>query len=190
MDEPQTAAPGRTALRTAPVLREAARQRMVDARFDFARFYTDHIASLTRFVMRLGATPYEAADAAHTAFTEAFPQWAQIASPGAWLRTVAARCYLRQTGLRDRPVENLPDRPGGGCPVAAVVLKEEEERVYRALHLLPPKQRQVMAWHLDGYSHAEIGRQLGMTAEAVRQNYARARSGLKRSLGLSKGEEE
>ncbi|MGC5529950.1 RNA polymerase sigma factor [Streptomyces sp. SR-10] len=151
---------------------------------DFALFYSEHLAVLTRFVMRLGASPYEAADAAHVAFVEAFPRWDRITAPRAWLRTVAARAYMRQTGLRDRPTESLPDRPGGHCPLDEVVLKEQEQRVYSALGMLSPRQRQVMAWHLDGFSHTEISEELGITVEAVRQNYARARTSLKKSLDL------
>ncbi|MFB7229780.1 RNA polymerase sigma factor [Streptomyces fimicarius] len=154
------------------------------SRLDFALFYSEHLAVLTRFVMRLGASPYEAADAAQVAFVEAFPKWDQITAPRAWLRTVAARAYLRQVGLRDRPTGSLPDRPGGHCPLDEVVLREQEQRVYDALGMLPPRQRQVMAWHLDGFSHAEISGQLGITAEAVRQNYARARLSLKKALNL------
>ncbi|MEV6395886.1 sigma-70 family RNA polymerase sigma factor [Streptomyces sp. NPDC051907] len=61
--------------------------------------------------------------------------------------------------------------------------------MYAALGMLPPRQRQVMAWHLDGFSHSEISDELGTTVEAVRQNYARARASLKRSLGLTAGDQ-
>ncbi|ATL81734.1 sigma-70 family RNA polymerase sigma factor [Streptomyces malaysiensis subsp. malaysiensis] len=159
------------------------------SRLDFALFYSEHLGMLTRFVMRLGASPYEAAEAAHAAFVEAFPKWSQITTPRAWLRTVAARAYLRQTQLRDRPTDTIPDQPGGECPLAAMVLKDEEQHVCAALSALPPRQRQVMAWHLDGFSHSEISDELGITVEAVRQNYARARVSLKRALGLTAGDQ-
>jgi RNA polymerase sigma factor (sigma-70 family) len=163
--------------------------RVPGSRLDFVMFYSEHLAILTRFVMRLGASPYEAAEAAHVAFVEAFPKWSQITSPRAWLRTVAARAYLRQTRLRDQPTDTIPDQPGGKCPLEAVVLKDEEQHVYAALGTLPPRQRQVMAWHLDGFSHTEISDELGITVEAVRQNYARARASLKRALGLAAGDQ-
>ncbi|MFJ5034552.1 RNA polymerase sigma factor [Streptomyces sp. NPDC088560] len=159
------------------------------SRLDFALFYSEHLAMLTRFVMRLGASPHEAAEAAHAAFVEAFPKWSQITTPRAWLRTVATRAYLRQTGLRDQLTDTVPDQPGGECPLTAVVLKDEEQYVYKALGMLPPRQRQVMAWHLDGFAHSEISDELGITVEAVRQNYARARASLKRALGLAVGDQ-
>ncbi|MFE2498801.1 RNA polymerase sigma factor [Streptomyces scopuliridis] len=185
MSEQQALVQKKSVTRQAP----AEVPRAPGSRLDFALFYSEHLAMLTRFVMRLGASPYEAAEAAHVAFVEAFPKWSQITTPRAWLRTVAARAFLRQTGLRDQPTGTVPDQPGGECPLAAVVLKDEEQRVYAALGMLPPRQRQVMAWHLDGFSHSEISDQLGITVEAVRQNYARARAALKRALGLVAGDQ-
>jgi RNA polymerase sigma factor (sigma-70 family) len=169
--------------------RSAEGTQLRGSRSEFALFYHRHVAVLIRFVMRLGATPHEAADAVHTAFAEAFPRWGQITAPHAWLRTVSARSYLRQTAGREYPTALIPDRPGDTCPVEAVILKEEEKRVYAALAALPPRQRHVMAWHLDGFTHAEIAGALGITPEAARQNYARARAALKRSLGLTSKEE-
>lgn len=171
--------------RKSPPRRPTEGAQLLGQRAEFALFYYHHVAGLIRFVMRLGATPHEAADAVHTAFTEAFPRWAQITAPNAWLRTVAARSYLRQTAGREHPTALIPDLPGDASPLDAVTLKEEEQRVYVALASLPPRQRHVMAWHLDGFTHSEIASALGITPEAVRQNYARARAALKHSLGLA-----
>lgn len=44
-------------------------------RVSFARCYEEEMPALTRFVMRLGADPHTAADAAHTAFEDAYRQW-------------------------------------------------------------------------------------------------------------------
>ncbi|WP_338117237.1 sigma factor [Streptomyces viridochromogenes] len=81
--------------------------RVPRSRLDFTLFHSEHLAMLTRFVMRMGASPHEAAEAAHAAFVEAFPKWSQITTPRAWLRTVATRAYLRQTGLRDQLILQL-----------------------------------------------------------------------------------
>jgi DNA-directed RNA polymerase specialized sigma24 family protein len=108
-------------------------------RLEFALFYSSHAAGLVRFVMRLGATPHEAADAVQSAFTEAFPRWPQITAPHSWLRTVASRSYLRQTARRERPTALLPDTPGDTSPSESFALKEEEQFVYRALATLPPR---------------------------------------------------
>jgi RNA polymerase sigma-70 factor (ECF subfamily) len=41
-----------------------------------------------------------------------------------------------------------------------------------------------MAWCIDGYSPAEVARELGADPAAVRQNLAKARKNLKQLLGL------
>ncbi|GAA2236216.1 RNA polymerase sigma factor [Streptomyces indiaensis] len=189
MDEPTTTeyAVAKRVKKVAP-RRPTEGAQLLGQRAEFALFYYRHVAGMIRFVMRLGATPHEAADAVHTAFTEAFPRWAQITAPNAWLRTVATRSYLRQTAGREHPTALMPDLPGDASPLEAVTLKEEEQRVYTALASLPPRQRHVMAWHLDGFTHSEIATALGTTPEAVRQNYARARAALKHSLGLASKE--
>ncbi|QKW54250.1 RNA polymerase sigma factor [Streptomyces buecherae] len=151
-------------------------------REDFARYYRQHRAGLTRFVMRHGANPHEAADAAQAAFNEAFRSWHLIDHRAAWLRTVALRVFLRQSV---RPEEELTDAERAiGCgPLEAVVLREQQARVYAALDRLPGRQRQVMAWYLDGISTDEMAAALEMTPAAVRQNLSRARAHLRQHLG-------
>ncbi|MFG2880684.1 hypothetical protein ACGFYU_37700 [Streptomyces sp. NPDC048337] len=69
---------------------------------------------LARFVMKHGASPQEAADAAHEAFATAYPQWDSIRFPARWLRTVAVRVYFRAK-LREDLLGHLPpplNQPG------------------------------------------------------------------------------
>lgn len=42
-----------------------------------------------------------------------------------------------------------------------------------------------MAWCIDGYSPAEIAREIGAGPAAVRQNLAKARKNLKQMLGIT-----
>ncbi|WP_327706784.1 sigma-70 family RNA polymerase sigma factor [Streptomyces decoyicus] len=152
------------------------------ARSEFAACYEQEIVRLTRFVMHLGAAPHEAADIAQSAFAVAFEQWESIQHPRAWLRTVAQRKMQAMRYPREELTDQLPDLPGGRCPVDAVELSEEEARVYEALSWLPDRQREVMAWTLDGYKPQEIARLMKVTPEAVRQNLHRGRTLLKRAL--------
>jgi RNA polymerase sigma factor (sigma-70 family) len=68
---------------------------------------------------------------------------------------------------------------------SAVELRDEARTVLAALATLPPKQRQVMAWCIDGYTPAEIAREMGADPAAVRQNLAKARKNLKQVLGMT-----
>ncbi|MFC8125752.1 RNA polymerase sigma factor [Streptomyces sp. NPDC057302] len=148
---------------------------------DFTRCYKEQMGPLVRHLMRQGAAPHEAAEAVQAAFAEAFAQWRCIAHPASWLRTVAFRQYMRRPA-REEPVADIPDLPGGVCPLNAVELRDEEARVYAALATLPPLQRRVMAWALDEFSTAEISKALETTEAAVRQNVCRARARLKQLL--------
>ncbi|MFE6885862.1 RNA polymerase sigma factor [Streptomyces sp. NPDC057702] len=146
---------------------------------DFAQYYGQHMARLVRHLMRQGAAAPEAADAVQAAFEAALPQWHQIQHPGAWLRLVATRALLRRPA-REILTDQTPDQPDqNGSPLGEVVLEEQERRVLAALDTLPPRQRVVMAWHRDGFSHAEIAAALDMTPETVRKNVSRARARLK-----------
>ncbi|WP_435797656.1 RNA polymerase sigma factor [Streptomyces klenkii] len=152
------------------------------SRAAFADHYAKDMALLVRFVMRHGAAIHEAADIAHAAFAEAFECWESIEHPRAWLRRVASRRLSRLRNSKEKLTDEIPDMPGGRCPVAAVELGEEEARVYEALDWLPERQKAVMAWTLDGFRPTEIAAELGMRPEAVRQNLHRARELLKRAL--------
>jgi RNA polymerase sigma factor (sigma-70 family) len=110
--------------------------------------------------------------------------WPTIQYPHAWLRRVAQRAYYRRV-VREFPVESTPDRPGPLPTARAAELHDEARTVHAALARLPSKQRQVMAWYVDGYSPAEIAAELGADPAAVRQNLAKARKNLKRLLGIT-----
>lgn len=154
---------------------------------DFSLFYAQHLGRLVRHLMRQGAEPHEAAEAAQAAFTEAYAAWPRLTNPGAWLRTVAYRHFLRREARWRELTDTPPDAPSPACPLRAVEIKEEEMWVYAALASLPPQPRRVMAWHLDGYTTSEIAEALDMKPDAVRQNLGRARARLKAALGLMQG---
>jgi len=151
---------------------------------DFADCYAREMPGLVWFVMSQGASAEAAADAAQSAFTDAFPVWPTIQHPKAWLRRVAQRAYYRHTAAREALVDSLPEHPAPLPTPAVVELHAEARSVLAALAALPAKQRQVMAWSVDGYSPAEIAAQLGADPVAVRQNLTKARKNLKQLLGI------
>ena len=82
-------------------------------------------------------------------------------------------------------MESLPDRQGPLSAAEATELRDEARTVLAALASLPPKQREVMAWHIDGFGSAEIAATLHIDPAAVRQNLIKARRSLKKKLGIS-----
>ncbi|WP_241845343.1 RNA polymerase sigma factor [Streptomyces silvensis] len=183
MDDVHTARAGTTRSTSPPALGPVTAPEPVD----FSLFYARHLSRLVRHLMRLGAEPHEAAEAAQSAFTEAYALWPRLTHPGAWLRTVAYRHFLRREARCRELTDTPPETLSPSCPLRAVEIKEEELRVYEALASLPPQPRRVMAWHLDGYGTAEIAHALDMKPDAVRQNLGRARARLKAVLGLTQG---
>lgn len=154
---------------------------------DFSACYARELSSLVWFVMSLGADAHRAADVAQSAFAEAFAVWARIEHPTAWLRRVAGRLYYRHLVPQETPVEDVPDRQGPLSAAGEVELHDEAHRVLAVLADLPPKQRQVMAWTIDGFSPAEIARELDVDPATIRQSLAKARKNLKEQLGIAGG---
>ncbi|MEV7418331.1 sigma-70 family RNA polymerase sigma factor [Streptomyces sp. NPDC089919] len=157
---------------------------------EFNRLYRSEMGRVTVFLLNLGASPYEAADAAHEAFLTLLPdKWRDLEYPGAWLRTVAYRKYLAQTVQRALPTDPVPDRPGGTCPMELVLLTEEQNDVLEALRLLTPAERHAVVWKMDGFTHEETARATDKDPAAVRQAYARGRKRLISILVLRKGDD-
>lgn len=100
---------------------------------------------------------------------------------------MAGRAYFRRAASREIPVDAAPDAPGPQLVPEDVEFRDEARQVLAALTVLPPRQRQVMAWHVDGFGPAEIARELGCDQAAVRQSLVKARKNLRRLLGLGEG---
>lgn len=154
---------------------------------EFAELYRQHRSALVWHVMCLGASQADAADAVQDAFAYALRAADEVRDSRAWpawLRTVAARCYLRSAGRRGVPVAEVPDTQAAGGPDGSDGSdgKSQEEFVLSLLAALPPRQRHVFALRYEGLSTGEIAAQLGMEQAAVRQNVARARAALKRAI--------
>jgi RNA polymerase sigma-70 factor (ECF subfamily) len=152
----------------------------------FATFYLAETPAVVRHLMNQGATEHDAADAAQTAFMQAYKIWETVRYPRAWVRTVATREYLHfRARAREIPIDvRTLDGTVLGPALRGVEFSEEEQAVLGALAELPHRQREVMAWHFDGFTHAEIAEKLGTDPAAVRQSLARARRNLARRLGM------
>jgi RNA polymerase sigma factor (sigma-70 family) len=152
---------------------------------EFAEFFRAEHKKLIRFVIAIGAGGDEAAEIAQVTFFKAFESWDLIRAPRAWIRRVAVNelTAARHAARRETPQATLPDAPVPVSTALAVELTEEARQVLAALQALPPGQRQVMAWIIDGFGAAEIARELGVSPESVRQSHAKARKNLGRFYG-------
>ncbi|WP_327090182.1 sigma-70 family RNA polymerase sigma factor [Nonomuraea sp. NBC_01738] len=157
---------------------------------DFAEFYDREMSSLVWFLLALGADADTAADLAQNAFVKAFGVWDELRHPKAWLRRVAQNDLgdLRRIRQREAASDELPEREDALSAAMAVELRDEHRSVISALKLLPVKQREALAWYLDGFSPAEIAECLETRPVAVRQNLFKARRSLRAWLGPGWGE--
>jgi len=163
---------------------------------EFAALYRRHRSALVWYLRCHGAGQPEAADAVQDAFACALVAADQVRDRRAWpawLRTVAMRCYLRAlTGRGGRAADEtaavsvltMADVPdvAVAAGAGAAETRHQEELVLSLLSELPPQQQRVFALCYEGWSTAEIAAQLEMDQAAVRQNIARARAALRRSL--------
>ncbi|WDZ83243.1 RNA polymerase sigma factor [Micromonospora cathayae] len=143
----------------------------------FSAFYRDEVGKLVAFLVWQGASVADAADVAQETMRRALEQWVTIHRPGPWTRRVASREYARRVaGLPEVPADDLTDRnPLLRAPASEIAAWEARQEELRLLGHLPGRQRQVMAWTLEGYQPAEIAEQLRMTPEAVRSSLRKAR---------------
>jgi len=148
---------------------------------EFTVFYRTQTSTLVRFLVWLGARLPDAADLAQDTMIEAFNSWQTIKHQRAWIRRVASRKYGRHLAGTEEPADHMDGRPllPARCDLTEW---EQHDEIRRLLALLPPRQRQVMAWTYDGYQPHEIATELGITAEAVRSNLRLARRKLAQQL--------
>ena len=143
---------------------------------EFARFYRDHISRLAAYLIYQGAAAHLAADIAQDAMVSVFRRWPEIKSPRAYTWKVAYRAFIRHA-LND------PEQPAGEVPEPAGLLPRpaeaeawlQEQHIIHVLQALPPRQRQVLALTIDGWTPAEIAELLALAPAAVRSNLKKAR---------------
>ncbi|MEV6171345.1 RNA polymerase sigma factor [Streptomyces sp. NPDC051954] len=142
----------------------------------FSRFYRAYFARLTAYLVYQGASVHIASELVQDTMLKASRKWHGIRSPGNWAYKVAYQAFVRYaTRLEEEPVERVSEptavlhRPGE----AEAWLQEQE--IVRALEILPPRQRQVLALTLDGWEPAEIAELLGIEGTAVRSSLLKAR---------------
>ncbi|MGQ0774516.1 MAG: RNA polymerase sigma factor [Pseudonocardiales bacterium] len=142
----------------------------------FSAFYRQFTPTLVAWLIWQGARLPVAADVAQETMIKAYRNWSTISQPAAWARRVASRELARHIArIEEDPVDDVGERSALLPPLTDVAAWEQQHEVLRVLERLPPRQRQVMAWTLDGYSPAQIADELGITAEAARSSLKKAR---------------
>ncbi|MFJ9127849.1 RNA polymerase sigma factor [Streptomyces sp. NPDC102340] len=148
---------------------------------DFPAFFSRDYPHLVRHVRMLGYDRESASDAAQQAMTLLLEQADRVSRPSTWVRVTARRVALRDRA-RDEKRDQLYAREAAQAPIRtcpdpeeAVAEKGEARRVLKIIRQLPPQQRQVLAWHYDGFSAQEIADVLDLKRSTVDSNLRHAR---------------
>ncbi|WP_413755034.1 RNA polymerase sigma factor [Streptomyces sp. MMBL 11-3] len=145
---------------------------------EFAAFYRTQIRPLVGFLVNLGAGVQSAADIAQDVMTDAYRNWTGITHPKAWVYTAASRALVRKVASVEEPVEKVPEPTSLLPRPDAIAEWETRHDGILLVRTLPPRQRQVLAWSLAGFTPADIADRLGLTGETVRANLRKGRLAL------------
>lgn len=163
-----------------PDLRHVLRQAKDEA---FSAFYRTTIRSLVGFLVNQGAGVHVAADIAQDTMISAYQRWDNIDQPRAWVHTVASRALVRKIASSDeQPVEQVPEPTSLLTDQDAIANWESRHDLLPLLRRLPPRQRQVLAWNLSGFTPSDIAEQLDMSDDAVRASLYKARRAVAEAL--------
>ncbi|ATZ23750.1 RNA polymerase sigma factor [Streptomyces lavendulae] len=143
---------------------------------EFSAFYRATVRPLVAFLINQGAGVHTASDIAQETMTTAYRRWNDLHAPKAWAYKVASRALVRRiAGVEEDPVGEVPEPTSLLARPDAIAEWEARHRVLPLLRSLPPRQRQVLAWTLAGFTPGDIADQLGLPNETVRANLRKAR---------------
>lgn len=147
-----------------------------------------HRPSLERYVRSLVRDEDEAADVVqetHVRLLLAARSDGLPASPGAWMARVAHNLVVstaRKRQTAERRADRLVDLGEVRSTEDAIVRRERDAEVYRALAAARSDDRDAIVLAASGYRTREIANRLGRTELATRALICRARGRMRRSL--------
>lgn len=164
-------------------LASAARAGDIEA---LGALYDVYAESLFRTAYRLSGSREDAQDVVHDCFVglpEALRQYDEQGKLDAWLRRIVVRLVLmkRRSASRRRevPYDAAPTLESASRADAAAELED----IHRAVAALPTPLRDVFVLkQIEGYSHDETARLLGISPGASRVRLTRALAALGRAL--------
>lgn len=150
----------------------------------FSAYYRGDIDALINFLIWQGARAPDAAECAQDAMIKAHEHWETIMDPRAWVRRTASRLWGRRMGsIREVLSDAVPERSALLRDDIGFEAVMERHDVLRRLQALPLRQRQVLAWTMDGFAAPEIAEELGISPAAVRASLHKARRAMAAQLG-------
>lgn len=152
---------------------------------DLNRIFLDASSQLQQFLTRRVQCPETAADLTHEVYLRLPQMQASVAGEvgvRAWLFRVASnlsidhlRSQRRHAELLNRFCANATEVDNAPGPYRAVADRDRLKRVQNALTELPDQCAEVLYLsRIEGYSHADIAKQLGISKSLVEKHVSRA----------------
>jgi RNA polymerase sigma-70 factor (ECF subfamily) len=156
---------------------------------DFVAFFNKEFMATVSFLVLLGFDHDTAADATQEAMIDGLRSWPSINKPSPWIRTAALRRARRRAVFSRKELPRLVEK-GYGLRILdgteAYRELEGQEELLLAINCLGERQRQVLVFHLDGFSPDEIAQELSMRPTTVRTTLHQARKRLRSLLAGDK----
>ena len=157
--------------------------------------YDAHVERAYRLAFRMTGDDDLAQDVVQETFIRAFRQLGTFRGDAAlatWLHSITVSVALnglrkvRRLAQREAPMEDAAPLPATGARDADPDLRE---RMARAIEALPTGYRTVFLMHdVEGFTHEEIGRALGVESGTSKAQLSRARAKLRAALGVFRDE--
>lgn len=153
------------------------------------KIYEDHYHYLLPVCLRYATDENEAQDILHEGFIKVFRHINKY-TPGtslkAWLRRIMVNTsidyYRKNVKKRTVDIDYVFDMTDNQPDIISQMSAEE---ILKALQSLTPSYRTVFNLYvIEGYSHKEISKELGITESTSRSNLVKARGKLRNALHL------
>lgn len=147
---------------------------------EFAVFYKEHLNRLICLLINLGAQRAQAEDLAQDAMGELLLGWPSVKHRRAFVATVARRGLARDRRRSWAELERCRRYALGHDRQHAttLVFDTDTQHVVDALNKLAPRQREVMALRVDGFTPTEIAELTGQPRATVNSHLRHARQKL------------
>ncbi len=157
-----------------------------EAYAELFRKYYQHIYTICFSMIR---NPEDAEELAQEMFVLAYLKVDQLRDPAKffpWLKKMArnrSRNFLQRREADVVSLSLVDMERSSVNPDEDILRQELMQSVMEAIEALPPRDRQVVKAHIDGLSHAEIGRRFGISQQASLSRLYRARRKLADGIG-------
>lgn len=153
------------------------------------KIYVDHYSKMLPVCLRYATDETEAQDILHEGFIKVFRHISKY-TPGtsltAWIHRIMVNTsidyYRKQSKRRTSSLDLVYDMKSSDPDVISELSAQE---ILKALQKLTPSYRTVFNLYVvEGYSHKEIAKELGITESTSRSNLVKARGKLREAIKI------